>query len=248
MSGGTGPADRPASAGTGQRSTMQASEGQSMSKEMQERAGQAAAAIQDRAEDVVEKAGEQTKSMLDSQKSRAAGGLHGVAEVLHRTASEMEKGDQANVASYAHSAADRIDRWSSTLEDRSVDDLLSDAERYARRQPEIVIGGAFVLGFLASRFLKSSSARRESRRMPARYTASTEGLGGYYVAGNWPRAGSSGMQGGMRPDTSMGRSSGMGSSSSGMPSDARPGTSSGAFGPGGEPSSGTSGTQPERTP
>lgn len=212
--GGTSTDNRPGAPGTGQRSPMQASDVQRMGQEVQEKAGE-----------VIEEAGERTKSMLDSQKGRAAGGLRDIAQVLHRTGEELQKGEQANVAGYAHGAADRLDRWSERLESESVDDLLDGVEGFARRQPEVVIGGAFLLGLLASRFLKSSSARREARRMPVPYTASTESLRGYYVAGNWPKAPSSGMQGGMRP-----------------------GTSSGTSGPAGQPYSGASSSLPEETP
>jgi hypothetical protein len=43
------------------------------------------------------------------------------------------------------------------LEARDIQDLVGEAESLARRSPALFLGGAFTLGVLAARFLKSSS-------------------------------------------------------------------------------------------
>jgi hypothetical protein len=58
-------------------------------------------------------------------------------------------------------AAGGVSEISSYLRDRNVDDMLADAEDFARRQPELFLGGAFALGMLAARFFKSSSRPQE---------------------------------------------------------------------------------------
>ena len=58
-------------------------------------------------------------------------------------------------AQYVHQAADQIDRFSGYLQNREPRQIMSDAENWARRNPALVLGGAFALGLLASRFLKS---------------------------------------------------------------------------------------------
>jgi hypothetical protein len=45
---------------------------------------------------------------------------------------------------------------------RDVDQLVSEAEAFARRQLAAFLGGAFALGFLVSRFLKSSSPQSQN--------------------------------------------------------------------------------------
>jgi len=75
----------------------------------------------------------------------------------------LRKGDQAFVADYVDQAAGQIERFAGYLENRSVDELMYDAERFARRQPAMFLGGAFVLGVLAARFLKSSAAATAPR-------------------------------------------------------------------------------------
>ena len=65
-------------------------------------------------------------------------------------------------------AADQLDRFSTRLRERNVSELLHDAQQLARRQPALFIGGAFVLGLLGARFLKSSSDRQPASPRPSR--------------------------------------------------------------------------------
>jgi hypothetical protein len=72
---------------------------------------------------------------------------------------QLQEKDQPALAQYANQAADQIERFSHYLQERDVDQLLGEAQRFARRQPTLFLGGAFALGLLAARFLKSSSER-----------------------------------------------------------------------------------------
>ena len=45
-----------------------------------------------------------------------------------------------------------------------MDDIVREAEAFARRQPAVFIGGALALGLLASRFLKAAPPRDQGRR------------------------------------------------------------------------------------
>ena len=56
---------------------------------------------------------------------------------------------------------------------------IGDLENHARRQPWAIAGAALVLGFAASRFLKTSSARRY------RGADGSAGDGGSYGAGSY---------------------------------------------------------------
>jgi hypothetical protein len=48
------------------------------------------------------------------------------------------------------------------LRDKSLTDVVGDVERFARREPVIFVGGAFLIGLLGSRFLKSSQSHGSS--------------------------------------------------------------------------------------
>lgn len=107
--------------------------------------------------------GEQAKSALASQKDEAARQLEGLAESLRQTSHQLRQQDQGAIASYSNKVADQIDRASGYLQEHNLDDLLHDAEDFARRQPEIFIGGAFTLGLIAARFLRSSAPEPDYR-------------------------------------------------------------------------------------
>jgi len=50
-----------------------------------------------------------------------------------------------------------LERLSGTLRNKDLDGMVRDAESFARRQPLVFFGAAMAAGFLAVRFLKSSS-------------------------------------------------------------------------------------------
>ena len=120
---------------------------------IKEKAGEVA----EEAKSVMEQAGHQAKSTVAVQKEQAASQLHGVAQALRQTSDRLRDQDQRAFASYSNQAADQIDRMSSYLQERDVNELMRDAKDFARRQPELFLGGAFTLGLLAARFLKSSA-------------------------------------------------------------------------------------------
>ena len=95
-------------------------------------------------------------SQLSSQKDRATDGLGSLARAVRQSTQSLRDNQQDTVAQYVEQAADRIEQFSSRLRDRDLGELMRDADRFARRQPAVFIGAAFVLGVLAARFLKSS--------------------------------------------------------------------------------------------
>lgn len=129
--------------------------------ETKDKVKQAASDVQEKASSVAEDAkrtvAEEARSTFSNQKAEAVNELHGVAEALRMTGDQLRDQDQTMVAQYSNKIADQVDRFSSYLENRSLDEVLHEAEDFARRQPEIFLGGAFTLGLLATRFFKSSS-------------------------------------------------------------------------------------------
>src|SRR5205814_9180472 len=64
---------------------------------------------------------------------------------------------------YAGRVAEIVEGASTYLQEHSLDDLTGEVERFAWRNPAIFLGAAFGMGFLASRFLKSSADGGSSR-------------------------------------------------------------------------------------
>jgi len=109
-----------------------------------------------KASEMADQARTQVISKLDDQKERAAGSLDSVAQALRQTGQQFRDQDQQPFGQVAESAAEMVDRFSGFLSERDIRQLIGEAENFARRQPALFIGGAFGLGLLAARFLKSS--------------------------------------------------------------------------------------------
>ena len=87
-----------------------------------------------------------------------------------RVTQKLREERHDTIAGYIDKAADQIDNWSRRLRDKDIDELMSDVQRLARRQPAVFISSAFALGLVGARFFKSSRQQdqggygNESRR------------------------------------------------------------------------------------
>lgn len=106
---------------------------------------------------VMDRVKEGATAQLSSQKDRATDGLGSLAEAVRKTSQPLRENNQDTIARYVEQAADQIDSVSTRLRERDISELMQDAQRLARRRPALFIGGAFAVGVLAARFLKSSA-------------------------------------------------------------------------------------------
>ena len=107
--------------------------------------------------DLASRGGEQVKSQLETQKHQAAQRITPVQMALRETAQQLRKQGQAPVARYADQASDQVERFSGYLRETSVDEITDEVRGFARSRPAVFLGAAVALGFLGTRFLKSSS-------------------------------------------------------------------------------------------
>lgn len=106
---------------------------------------------------VTESAKQGAVSYADSQKSTATKTIRSMADALHETGTSLQHKDQAPFARYANSAGDQIEGFAEYLERTPVQDLVKDAEDFARQHTTLFLGGAVALGLAAARFIKASS-------------------------------------------------------------------------------------------
>ncbi len=175
MAGQAGGASHQGSGGGGQQAGATA---QDVVQQTQEKVGQVADQAKEQAGQVVDQAKQQATSQLSSQKDRAADSLGTVADALRQTGKHLHENDQHGLEHYANKAAERVEQVSGQLREKDVQEIVRDVERYARQQPAIVLGGAFVLGLLGARFLKST-AQREDNGGPSDYRDRGNQSGGY---------------------------------------------------------------------
>jgi beta-phosphoglucomutase-like phosphatase (HAD superfamily) len=147
-----------------------------MEQQNKGKVGEVAEQAQQKAKELASQAQEQAKSAAETRKEQAVEGLEGIAQAFRQTGQNLRTAEQGTVADYSEQVANQIERFSSFLSERNVDQLLGDAESYARSHPELFLGGAFALGLLVGRFIKSSGERRELVRA------------GYYHSSSYPPA------------------------------------------------------------
>lgn len=115
--------------------------------------------VQDKAKEATAQVQTRAKDITEERKSQAAGEVAKVAQAVRTTSREMRNQDQENVAHYTEIVADQIEQVSHYLDERDINHLLNDAADFARRRPEIFLGGAFMVGLALGRFLTSSSGQ-----------------------------------------------------------------------------------------
>src|SRR5687768_10758358 len=96
----------------------------------------------------------------DRGRQQAASGISHVAESIRRLSLDMQS-DQPQIASVAETAADQAERIATYLQQNDARQIMSKVEEVARRQPLIFLGGAFLLGVAASRFVKAAAGSSE---------------------------------------------------------------------------------------
>lgn len=142
--------------------------------------GDVASNVQEKAVELKEQGRGKLGETLDRRTTEVGGQALQAAQVLRQSGSQLRnqaEGNGQQVAHLADIAADRAQQLGGYLERASGDQLLRDAEDFARRRPWTVAGFGLVAGLAASRFLKASSERRygtaESRAAIGRYSYST---------------------------------------------------------------------------
>jgi len=103
---------------------------------------------------VADQAKEKVADQIAQQTKRSVVEISNVAKALKHTSEEL--GD--NLASpLVGRAADEIQRASEFLQNATVDDIVGSVQSFAKREPLLFLGGAFFVGMLGARFLKSSA-------------------------------------------------------------------------------------------
>lgn len=169
----------------------------------------------------VSQVAERARTFASQQKDYAAGQMDGIAMALSRVADDMSTGDQAMVGNYARQIADGMQRFSSNIRTKSVDELIGMAQDFGRRQPVAFIGAAALAGLIASRFIMASARRRSEEQYG---DMDDDGYGGGMGTGSMGSGamgtgsmGSSGMgASGMGAGAGLGGTSSFGGTSSGL--------------------------------
>lgn len=100
---------------------------------------------------------DEMESNIGQRKSSVADSLGTVAETLGEASQKLAASGNHSLGSYLSHGQQMIERFSGYLKEREVPHIARDVRCYAHRNPTLVVGGLFALGFVAGRFLRSSA-------------------------------------------------------------------------------------------
>lgn len=108
-------------------------------------------------------------AVIDEQKATLTQGLTSVADSIRQIGDNLGKAEEPTgvakaAAQYTNTAAEKVEQISGYLENQDFSGLVRDLKGFARSNPALFLGGAFTLGILASRFLKSGASTTTSRK------------------------------------------------------------------------------------
>ncbi len=151
---------------------------------------------------VASQAGDMVQGLIGKQKDQAVEKLDGVAGALREVGNRLQQEDGAGFGRYAVRAADQVGRFSGYLQDRDLKTFVRDTEGFARRHPDVFLGGTFIAGLLLARFLKSSSSNLDDSGNGSSYGANYGANNGDNYQGNYAperRNGGGAPYGGVNP-------------------------------------------------
>ena len=77
-----------------------------------------------------------------------------MANSIRRVSADIET-DQPQLADFASTAADQAEALATYLRETDMRQMIGNVENFARRQPLLFAGGAFLLGMATSRIARS---------------------------------------------------------------------------------------------
>jgi hypothetical protein len=116
---------------------------------------------------VVDQVQQQAGSSIDRRKDEAVSELEKVAGAVRQLGQGLGGEQQGPLVQYAaqygQKAADGLERLTHYLRENDTRALVNEIENFGRRQPAMLLGGAFLLGLAGARFLKSSMSAASNR-------------------------------------------------------------------------------------
>lgn len=123
---------------------------------------QAAADLKASGGEALQSAKEAGTHFVDEQKEKLAGQLDHYKDAVKSACEKLQSTDGSPLIEPAQRASRQMERAADYLRSHDTLEFLDDLGAFARRRPEIVFGGLFVVGLASVRFLKASSRDRRN--------------------------------------------------------------------------------------
>ncbi|WP_341208891.1 hypothetical protein [uncultured Sphingomonas sp.] len=109
-----------------------------------------------------EQAADKARGFAEDGKAKATDALTQLSQMLTDAAGQVDEKLGAQYGQYARSAADRVQGFSSAIDQKSVEDLLDDARELVRKSPEVAVGLAAGVGFVLARLIGAAVDQRDA--------------------------------------------------------------------------------------
>lgn len=128
-----------------------------MSSETHQRVDQAKETAMDKIDEAKSKGGDLARDQVDQRSTQAGEAVASTAEDVRAVGQTLREQGNDNAAKVVEQAAGYAQQAADYLRDTSPNKIMSDVERIARKQPWAVTLGGLLVGFAASRVLRSSA-------------------------------------------------------------------------------------------
>ena len=111
--------------------------------------------------EIVNQVQQQASTQLDRGKETATNELSQVVNAVRQLGQTLSSGEANGpiarfAAQYSDKAANSLEQLTNYIREQDPKRLLNDVQNFGRRQPALLLGGAFLLGFAGARLIKSS--------------------------------------------------------------------------------------------
>jgi hypothetical protein len=138
--------------------------GDGLQDQAKQKAGDAKEQVKEQAQQAAGQARGRVRDEADRRSTQAGERVQSQASDLRAVSEQLREQGKDGPAKVADQVADRAERVGGYLQRTDGDTLLEDLEELARKNPWAVVAGGVVLGFAASRLLKTSSRDRYDQR------------------------------------------------------------------------------------
>ncbi len=142
-----------------------------------DQAKEVAATTKRQAQDLLQQGRSQVRQQAVGQQQKAAQGLSSLAGELRGLANGSSQGAPGPARDLLEQASDKVEEFSTWLQNREPADLLDEVRRFARRKPGVFLLGAAAAGILAGRLTSGVKAAHTEdsgdRDMGGRYSGGT---------------------------------------------------------------------------
>src|SRR5436190_9063820 len=111
------------------------------------------------------------REQLSQRSTQLGGQVESLSQTLRRVAEQSRTEGNDQQARLAEQAAGRGERLSAYLTRADGQQMLAEAEDFARRQPWVIAGAGLAAGMVVARALKASSGTRYRKRYVTAYSA-----------------------------------------------------------------------------